>query len=50
MVRPFRIEFLGEVYHVTSRGDRGEAVYEDDADRSRFLRIVREAPTHLATV
>ncbi len=38
MARPLRIEFGGALYHVTSRGDRGEAVYDDDEeDRDRFL-------------
>lgn len=39
MSRPIRIEFSGALYHVTSRGDRGEAIYEDDADRERFLEV-----------
>jgi len=37
MTRPVRIEFEGALYHVTSRGDRREAIYEDDADRMSFL-------------
>ncbi len=37
MARPLRIEFDGALYHVTARGDRREAIYEDDADRERFL-------------
>jgi len=37
MTRPVRIEFEGALYHVTSRGDRREAIYEDDADRMKFL-------------
>jgi REP element-mobilizing transposase RayT len=37
MARPIRIEFEGALYHVTSRGDRREAIYEDDVDRERFL-------------
>jgi hypothetical protein len=28
-----RIEFPGALYHVTSRGDRQEPIYEDDEDR-----------------
>ncbi len=32
MSRPIRIEFSGALYHVTSRGDRREAIYEDDVD------------------
>jgi putative transposase len=40
MTRPVRIEFAGALYHVTSRGDRREAIYEDDADRVQFLEIL----------
>jgi len=40
MARPIRIEFAGALYHVTSRGDRREAIFEDDADRFRFLEVL----------
>jgi putative transposase len=40
MTRPIRIEFEGALYHVTSRGDRREAIYEDDADRLRFVELL----------
>lgn len=40
MSRPLRIEFPGAVYHVTSRGDRREAIYADDADRAQFLAVL----------
>lgn len=40
MTRPVRIEFEGGLYHVTSRGDRQKAIYEDDEDRERFLAIL----------
>ena len=40
MSRPLRLEFCGALYHVTSRGDRREAIYEDDEDRERFLQIL----------
>lgn len=40
MTRPVRIEFEGALYHVTSRGDRREDIYEDDADRVQFLEIL----------
>ena len=42
MARPVRIEFPGALYHVTSRGDRREAIYEHGADRARFLEIIGE--------
>ncbi|AGA31755.1 putative transposase [Thioalkalivibrio nitratireducens DSM 14787] len=45
MARPLRIEFPGALYHVTSRGDRRENIYEDDADRQRFLEILGEVVT-----
>lgn len=43
MSRPLRIEFPGAVYHVTSRGDRREAIFEDDADRQALLALVDQA-------
>lgn len=40
MARPLRIEFAGAVYHVTSRGDRQEAIFVTDSDRIAFLEIL----------
>ena len=40
MSRPLRLEFPNALYHVTSRGDRRENIYEDDDDRLRFLEIL----------
>ena len=40
MARPLRIEFPGAVYHVTSRGDRRENIFEDDVDRHALLDIL----------
>jgi len=42
MARPLRIEFPGALYHVTSRGDRRESIYEDDKDRLIFLCTLEE--------
>ena len=39
MARPLRIEFPGAFYHITSRGDRREPIFEDDTDRRTFLDI-----------
>jgi REP element-mobilizing transposase RayT len=39
MSRPLRVEFPGALYHVTSRGDRREAIYLDDADRQQWLTL-----------
>jgi len=43
MTRPLRIEFAGATYHITSRGDRREAIYLDDEDRFAFLDVLGNA-------
>ena len=43
MARPLRIEFPGAVYHVTSRGDRQEPIFNDDVDRRVFLDVASDA-------
>jgi putative transposase len=43
MARPLRIEFPGAIYHVTSRGDRREAIYGDDDDRLAHLEVIDQA-------
>jgi hypothetical protein len=40
MARPLRIEFAGAAYHITSRGDRREAIFGYDQDRERFLGVL----------
>jgi len=40
MSRPLRIEVPGGLFHVTSRGDRREAIYLDDADRQQWLALL----------
>lgn len=40
MARPLRLEFTGALYHITSRGDRHEDIYEDDADRKAFTSVL----------
>ena len=43
MARPLRIEHAGALFHVTSRGDRREAIYEDSTDRLMFLDLFAKA-------
>ena len=43
MSRPLRLEFEGALYHVTSRGDRREPIYEDDEDRALWLEVLADA-------
>ena len=40
MGRPLRLEFAGAIYHVTSRGDRQEAIFRNDGDRHAWLAIL----------
>ena len=42
MSRALRIEYHGALYHVTSRGDRREDIYEDDIDRKVFMTLFEE--------
>src|SRR5687767_11353675 len=42
MARPLRIEYPGALYHLTSRGDRQEAIFDDDQDRTAFLNVLSE--------
>jgi putative transposase len=42
MSRPLRLEFPNALYHVTARGDRREAIFEDDDDRRAFLATLAE--------
>ena len=39
MARPLRIEYPGAVYHVTSRGNARNMIFNDDHDRSKFLKV-----------
>lgn len=42
MARQLRLEFAGALYHVTSRGNRREDIYESDFDRGQFLIVLGE--------
>ena len=43
MARPLGIELAGGLYHVTSRGERREAIFLDDADHLAWLEIFAHA-------
>jgi putative transposase len=40
MARPFRIQYENAYYHVTCRGNSGQAIFSNDADRSSFLDLL----------
>ena len=43
MPRQLRVEFLGAIYHVLSRGDRREDIFLDDVDWQDFPKTLAEA-------
>ena len=43
MARKLRVEYPGAIYHVMNRGDRREPIFQDDADRQRFVETLAEA-------
>lgn len=43
MPRRPRIQFHGALYHVCSRGDRQEPIFEQDNDRHMFMDVLGEA-------
>ncbi len=42
MARQWRIEFAGALYHVLSRGNGGQNIFESDDDRQIFLELLAE--------
>jgi len=42
MARPLRIEYPGAVYHVTSRGNARNKIFNDDQDREILLSVLGE--------
>ena len=42
MARPLRLEFENAVYHITSRGNAGDAIFLDVEDCEAFLKILAE--------
>ena len=41
MGRPLRIEYQGAVYHLFSRGNRKETIFQDQTDNKEFLEILQ---------
>ncbi|MDL1985601.1 MAG: hypothetical protein LWX54_15720 [Deltaproteobacteria bacterium] len=42
MGRAWRIEYEGALYHLMSRGNDGQHIYLNDADRNLFLETISE--------
>jgi REP element-mobilizing transposase RayT len=45
MPRKPRVEYAGAIYHVMSRGNRGDAIFLDDKDHETFIDTLDEACT-----
>lgn len=45
MARPLRIEFVGGLYHITSRGNARQHIYFDNRDRTTFLELIDKTRT-----
>lgn len=43
MARKLRLEYEGAIYHVMNRGDRREAIFQDDRERELFLETLGQA-------
>ena len=43
MARPLRLEYAGAVYHVMARGNQGQRICADDADRRLWLATLKDA-------
>lgn len=43
MARALRVEYPGAMYHITSRGNRRQRIFDDDRDREHFLALLGEA-------
>jgi hypothetical protein len=41
MSRSLRIEYVGALYHITSRGDRKENIFTEEDDRLIWLDVLR---------
>ena len=42
MARQLRVEFPGTLYHVTSRGNARQRIFDDNEDREQFLAVLQE--------
>src|SRR5438874_6162237 len=45
MLRPFRIEFEGAVYHLYARGNERQRVFRRERDRVHFLELLERCAT-----
>ena len=43
MARPWRIEYSGAMHQAMARGNQGQSIFRDAADRRRFVETLGEA-------
>lgn len=42
MARPLRVEYEGAIYHILSRGNKGDYIFSEDRDKEYFLEILKK--------
>ncbi|MDV6343990.1 hypothetical protein [Nitrosomonas sp. Is37] len=50
MARPIRLEFSNGLYHVMSRDNGGEAIFDEDEDKQQFLDLLADLITCYETI
>ncbi|MBW1997877.1 MAG: transposase [Deltaproteobacteria bacterium] len=50
MARPLRVEYPDAYYHVMSRGNNQQTLYEDDADKEKFLEYLAKASERFSII
>ena len=49
MTRPLRVEHEGAVYHILSRGNKAESIFQEDSDKEYFLDVLSRAAERYGT-
>jgi REP element-mobilizing transposase RayT len=50
VARPLRVEYPGAVYHVISRGNAGEDIFDSKRDREKFLEYIGKAAERFSII
>jgi putative transposase len=50
VARPLRVEFEGAIYHLLARGNARQRIFADDADRTKFLELLRSSAARFEIV
>jgi REP element-mobilizing transposase RayT len=42
MARPLRVQYEGAIYHILSRGNKGDYIFAEDTDKESFIEIIKK--------